>query len=376
MKKRLVRNGLLIAIAMIATVPAAAQDKVEAEVGADLVSGYIWRGQDLGNVSIQPSLSLAYKGFSLSAWGSAGFEKSDTKELDFTLGYGIGGFSVSVTDYWFNGGPGYFHYGAHDTNHTFEAQVGYDFGVLALNWYTNFAGNVGYKANGERAYASYFLRLVFLDSGTLPLRRTGLGGNRRSHPVGKRFLQRREKRFCRIRSGHQGYERIEDNRFVDTPGIRASDMESGNRRRVFRGRIKFLNRIKSIRHKAKKIEDNTQPAYNYKLQLQNTNTIMKKIEAIIRRTRFDDVKQALLEADIEWFSYYDVRGVGKTREGRIYRGVVYDTSSIERILLSIVVREKNVEKTIQAILKAAQTGEIGDGRIFVIPVEDAVRISL
>ena len=51
---------------------------------------------------------------------------------------------------------------------------------------------------------------------------------------------------------------------------------------------------------------------------------MKKIEAIIRRTKFDDVKEALLEADIEWFSYYDVRGVGKTREGRIYRGVVYD----------------------------------------------------
>lgn len=52
------------------------------------------------------------------------------------------------------------------------------------------------------------------------------------------------------------------------------------------------------------------------------------------------MKQALLDADIEWFSYYDVRGVGKTREGRIYRGVVYDTSSIERILLSIVVRER------------------------------------
>ena len=86
------------------------------------------------------------------------------------------------------------------------------------------------------------------------------------------------------------------------------------------------------------------------------------------------MKQALLEADIEWFSYYDVRGVGKTREGRIYRGVVYDTSSIERILLSIVVRDKNVEKTIQAILKAAHTGEIGEGRIFVIPVEEAVRI--
>ena len=101
---------------------------------------------------------------------------------------------------------------------------------------------------------------------------------------------------------------------------------------------------------------------------------MKKIEAIIRRSRFEDVKEALLDADIEWFSYYDVRGVGKTREGRIYRGVMYDTSSIERIMLSIVVRDKNVEKTVRAILRAAQTGEIGDGRIFVIPVEDSVRI--
>lgn len=101
---------------------------------------------------------------------------------------------------------------------------------------------------------------------------------------------------------------------------------------------------------------------------------MKKIEAIIRRTRFDDVKQALLDADIEWFSYYDVRGVGKTWQGRIYRGIVYDTSSIERILLSIVVRDKNVEKTVRAITGAARTGEIGDGRIFIIPVEDAVRI--
>ena len=101
---------------------------------------------------------------------------------------------------------------------------------------------------------------------------------------------------------------------------------------------------------------------------------MKKIEAIIRKTKFEDVKDALLEVDIEWFSYYDVRGIRKARQGRIYRGVVYDTSSIERILISIVVRDKNVEKTINAIIGAAQTGEIGDGRIFVIPVEDSVRI--
>ena len=101
---------------------------------------------------------------------------------------------------------------------------------------------------------------------------------------------------------------------------------------------------------------------------------MKKIEAIIRRTKFDDVKDALLAADIEWFSYYEVRGVGKMREARIYRGVAYDTSSSERMLLSIVVRDKNVEKTVQAVTKAAYTGEIGDGRIFIIPVEDSIRI--
>ncbi len=101
---------------------------------------------------------------------------------------------------------------------------------------------------------------------------------------------------------------------------------------------------------------------------------MKKIEAIIRKTRFEDVKAALLAADIEWFSYYDVRGVGKSRQGRIYRGIVYDTSSIERILISLVVRDKNVEHAVNAILKAAHTGEIGDGRIFVIPIEDAIRI--
>ncbi|MDR1454798.1 MAG: P-II family nitrogen regulator [Tannerella sp.] len=101
---------------------------------------------------------------------------------------------------------------------------------------------------------------------------------------------------------------------------------------------------------------------------------MKKIEAIIRKTKFESVKEALLEADIEWFSYYDVRGVGKTRQERIYRGVVYDTSYIERTLLTIVVRDVNVDRTVNAILSTARTGEIGDGRIFISTVDDAVRI--
>ena len=63
---------------------------------------------------------------------------------------------LAGADYWFDGGPEYFHYGAHNTSHVFEAQVGYDFGPLAVNWYTNFAGADGVKANGDRAYSSYF----------------------------------------------------------------------------------------------------------------------------------------------------------------------------------------------------------------------------
>jgi nitrogen regulatory protein P-II 1 len=101
---------------------------------------------------------------------------------------------------------------------------------------------------------------------------------------------------------------------------------------------------------------------------------MKKIEAIIRKTKFDEVKDTLNEVGIDFFSYWDVRGIGQARQERVYRGIVYDTSSIERIKLSIIVRDKNVEKTIGAILKSAQTGETGDGKIFIVDIEQSYRI--
>ena len=101
---------------------------------------------------------------------------------------------------------------------------------------------------------------------------------------------------------------------------------------------------------------------------------MKKIEAIIRKTKFDEVKDALYDAGIEFFSFWDVRGVGQAREGRVYRGVKYDTSTIERTKLSIIVRDKNVDKTVNAILTAGRTGEIGDGKIFIVNIEESFRI--
>lgn len=162
MKTEIYKKAKVMAMALLLTglIPATtnAQDKVEASVGADLVSGYIWRGQDLGGISVQPSLGIFYKGFSLGAWGSVGLESSDTKEFDLTLGYSTGGFSISITDYWFaeKGAENkYLHYGAHSTAHVFEGQIGYDFGLLSVNWYTNFAGADGVKENGDRAYSSY-----------------------------------------------------------------------------------------------------------------------------------------------------------------------------------------------------------------------------
>ena len=101
---------------------------------------------------------------------------------------------------------------------------------------------------------------------------------------------------------------------------------------------------------------------------------MKKIEAIVRKTKFDEVKETLHENGIEFFSFWEARGVGMARESRVYRGVAYDTSSIERLYLQIVVRDVNLEKTIDALLKSAATGEVGDGKIFISTVEDSVRI--
>lgn len=95
---------------------------------------------------------------------------------------------------------------------------------------------------------------------------------------------------------------------------------------------------------------------------------MKKIEAIIRKTKFEEVKEALLEADINWFEYHDVHGIGQSRQERIYRGVQYSTDVIERVAVTIICRDIFLEPTIKVILETAHTGEVGDGRIFVSDV--------
>lgn len=102
--------------------------------------------------------------------------------------------------------------------------------------------------------------------------------------------------------------------------------------------------------------------------------LMKKIEAIIRKSKFEDVKKALYEAGIDWFSYWDITGLGKSTEDQVVRGQVFQSSYIQRRMLSIVVRDINADVTVQAIMRAARTGDTGDGKIFVSDILETYRI--
>ena len=101
---------------------------------------------------------------------------------------------------------------------------------------------------------------------------------------------------------------------------------------------------------------------------------MKKIETIIRKSKFEEVKEALHRIEVNFFSYWDVTGVGHEKQGQAYRGVSYSTSDIQRRFLSIVVSDPFLDITIDAILKSAYTGVIGDGKIFVSDIEETYRI--
>ena len=102
---------------------------------------------------------------------------------------------------------------------------------------------------------------------------------------------------------------------------------------------------------------------------------MKKIEAIIRVSKFQEVKDALHSIDIDFFSYFETVGVGNERNRKgSYRGTAGDTEFIKRRTLTIVVRDINLKKTVDCLLKSAYTGEIGDGKIFVSTIEESYRI--
>ena len=111
-----------------------------------------------------------------------------------------------------------------------------------------------------------------------------------------------------------------------------------------------------------------------KLVILHQNLPMKKIEAVIRKSKFSELKKALHAIDVNFFTYWDVTGIGNERTGMVYRGVSYSTSDIQRRYLSIVVSDNFEEITIQTIIDIAKTGEVGDGKIFVSDIQETYRI--
>lgn len=130
---------------------------VETTVGADIVSHYIWRGQDLAGFSIQPSASVGWKGLSLTAAGSASLDRDDYQEIDLTLGYKLGHFNIGVSDYWCTGIDTENRYMYYDVNygaHKFEGNLGFTCKYFSLQGYCIFWGN-DFKLDGSRAYSTY-----------------------------------------------------------------------------------------------------------------------------------------------------------------------------------------------------------------------------
>ena len=102
---------------------------------------------------------------------------------------------------------------------------------------------------------------------------------------------------------------------------------------------------------------------------------MKKIEAIIKPFKLDDVKEALTEIGIQGMTVSEVKGYGRQKGHKeIYRGAEYVVDFIPKIKIEIVVPSELVQQVVQKIIEAANTGKIGDGKIFVLPVEDAIRV--
>jgi len=102
---------------------------------------------------------------------------------------------------------------------------------------------------------------------------------------------------------------------------------------------------------------------------------MKKIEAIIKPFKLEDVKDALAEAGITGMTVVDVKGYGRQQgHNELYRGAEYVVDFIPKIRLELIINDEDVDNTVDIIVNSARTGKIGDGKIFVSPIEKIIRI--
>lgn len=102
---------------------------------------------------------------------------------------------------------------------------------------------------------------------------------------------------------------------------------------------------------------------------------MKKVEAIIKPFKLDEVKEELQNLGITGMTVTEVKGFGRQKGHKeIYRGAEYQVDFIPKVKIEIIVRSEIVDTVVQGILKSASTGKIGDGKIFILPLEDVIRI--
>ncbi len=102
---------------------------------------------------------------------------------------------------------------------------------------------------------------------------------------------------------------------------------------------------------------------------------MQKIEAVIQPSKLDAVKDALVEIGVDGMTIFEARGHGRQKgHTEIYRGREYSVDLLPKVKLEVVVRDEMVDKTVQAIIEAARTGTIGDGKIFISKIDEAIRI--
>jgi nitrogen regulatory protein P-II 1 len=116
-------------------------------------------------------------------------------------------------------------------------------------------------------------------------------------------------------------------------------------------------------------------AHTQSLIIFTRRSSMKKIDAIIRPPRLDAVQDALSEAGFRGLTVTEVRGYGRQKgHTEIYRGSEYSVNFIPKLKIELVCADERVDKAIKIIIENARTGEVGDGKIFILPVEDAIRV--
>jgi hypothetical protein len=153
------KKTVIMMLMAIAPAWAMAQENIEADIQADVVSKNLWRGQDLGGVSIKPRAEVRWKGIYLNAAGATGFDAATKEYIDVNVGYRAPfGLNFGVGTHWqscFDTLNRFLHFKSKETGHHFEANLGYTNKYFSLQAYTTFGGNDFKGVNGDRAYSTF-----------------------------------------------------------------------------------------------------------------------------------------------------------------------------------------------------------------------------